>query len=324
MSVRKLVKRIRVNEFEFLDARSVLRASAGSSCRAGAEASCARRAGAETSAAPSRVRRVPRQRGSVACPASTLRAACPASTSRVRRGSAGVVLAWAPLLPHVPAPESEQELFDRACDLAGRTLGELAARFGVPIPADTLHGKGFAGSLLERCLGATAKSRARPDFEVLGVELKTLPVDARGRPLESTFVCTIPLVDVAQVEWEGSIVRHKLARVLWIPILSERHIALTDRTVGAPLLWSPSADEEADLRWDFEELTGLIARGRAEDVTGHLGRFLQVRPKAANSRARRAGFDEDGVPAQVLPRGFYLRPQFTARLFAERLAPRVD
>lgn len=214
----------------------------------------------------------------------------------------------------VSAPTSEHELFERARGLAGQTLGQLAAVALVRVPVSPLRGKGFAGTLLERCLGATAGSRAHPDFEALGIELKTLPVDARGQPLESTFVCTIPLYDVARVEWEHSRVRQKLARVLWIPILSLRTIPLAERTVGSPLLWSPTREQEADLRWDWEELAGLIARGRAEDVSGHLGRYLQVRPKAANARARRAGFDADGVPAPVLPRGFYLRTQFTARL----------
>jgi DNA mismatch repair protein MutH len=221
----------------------------------------------------------------------------------------------------VPAPQSEHELLERARDLAGRTLGQLAARFDMSVPRDTVHGKGFAGTLLERCLGATAGSRALPDFEAIGVELKTLPVDGRGHPLESTFVCTIPLIDVASVEWEQSRVRHKLARVLWFPILSERSIPLADRTVGTSLLWSPSVEQEADLRWDWEELAGLIALGHAEDVTGHLGRYLQVRHKARNSHARRLGFVADGVPAPVLPRGFYLRTQFTARLLTELLPP---
>jgi DNA mismatch repair protein MutH len=110
---------------------------------------------------------------------------------------------------------------------------------------------------------------------------------------------------------------------LWIPILSERKIPLAQRVVGTPLLWSPSPEQEADLKWDWEELAGLIARGHAEDVTGHLGRYLQVRPKAANAKARRAGFDADGVPAPVLPRGFYLRTQFTARLLQGLLAAGV-
>jgi DNA mismatch repair protein MutH len=86
-------------------------------------------------------------------------------------------------------------------------------------------------------------------------------------------------------------------------------------------LWSPGIEEEAALRFDWEELAGLIGRGDVERVTGHLGRVLQVRPKAADSRARRSGIDAEGTPFAALPRGFYLRARFTARLLAEHYAP---
>ena len=93
-----------------------------------------------------------------------------------------------------PTPlRSESELVERASAIAGTTLGELAGRFGLVAPPDLRRAKGFVGQLIERALGAARSSRPGPDFDELGVELKTLPVDARGRPVESTFVCTIPL-----------------------------------------------------------------------------------------------------------------------------------
>jgi DNA mismatch repair protein MutH len=223
-------------------------------------------------------------------------------------------------LVSIVAPASEAELMERAHALAGRRLGDLANLHGLEVPIEMRRAKGFAGTLLERCLGATAGSRALPDFEGLGVELKTLPLDRAGRPLESTFVCTIELTELADSEWATSRVRKKLARVLWVPLLSERERPLVERTVGTPLLWSPTAAQEADLRWDWEEIAGLIGLGRIDDITGHLGRCLQMRPKASNSRARRVGIDDEGIRVEVLPRGFYLRPSFTATLFREFLA----
>lgn len=225
-----------------------------------------------------------------------------------------------PPRPSNSAPASESELLERARGLSGKSLGELAELVGLKVPDEMRRAKGFAGTLLERCLGATAGSRAQPDFEALGIELKTLPFDRAGKPLESTFVCTIELSELGDSEWESSRVKKKLARVLWVPVLSERALPLAARVVGTPLLWSPSQEQEADLRWDWEELAGLIGTGRVEDITGHLGRCLQVRPKASNSQARRVGLDGDGVRAEVLPRGFYLRSSFTASLFREFLA----
>lgn len=216
------------------------------------------------------------------------------------------------------APQTENELFARALDLAGLTLGELGERLGIAVPQDMLRGKGWFGQALERALGATARSRAAPDFEALGIELKTLPIGRKGVPCESTFVCTIDLSRIGDVDWSASLVRAKLARVLWVPVEGAREIPVHARRIGTPLLWSPSAEQERALRFDWEELAGIIGRGDVENITGHLGRHLQVRPKAASSRSRRRGVDGDGASFAALPRGFYLRATFTATLLAER------
>jgi DNA mismatch repair protein MutH len=208
----------------------------------------------------------------------------------------------------------------RAAELAGLRLAELAGRFAVPVPPDLRRAKGFVGSLLERALGATAGSRAVPDFPELHIELKTLPVDRSGSPVESTFVCTIPLAEMSAVEWGESRVRRKLARVLWVPVEGERSIPVGERRIGQALLYELTAEDEALLRADWEELAGYIGRGHVEELRGHLGKVLQIRPKAAHSRARRVGIDAEGAPFAALPRGFYLRPSFTGSLLARHFA----
>jgi DNA mismatch repair protein MutH len=217
-------------------------------------------------------------------------------------------------------PRDEAELLARAAGLSGLRLAELAARMNAPVPPDLRRAKGFVGGLLERALGATAGSRAVPDFPELGIELKTLPVDRLGAPVESTFVCTIPLTEIGQVEWADSRVRRKLAKVLWVPVEGERQIAVGERRIGQALFYCLTAEDEAVLRADWEELAGYIGRGHVEALTGHIGQFLQIRPKAAHSRARRVGFDADGAPFAALPKGFYLRPSFTRALLQRHFA----
>jgi len=219
----------------------------------------------------------------------------------------------------VAAPQTEDELFGRARELAGRTLAEVAADAGLAVPESQRRAKGFVGQLVERALGATAGSGAVPDFEALGVELKTLPVRHDGRPRESTFVCTIELARIAETEWEASRVRAKLARVLWIPVEAEAGVPLAARRVGAAVLWSPDTREEAALRADWDDLAGLLGTGRVEEVTGHLGACLQVRPKAAHSRIRGRAPDDDGAWLATCPRGFYLRASFTGAVLRRGL-----
>jgi DNA mismatch repair protein MutH len=81
--------------------------------------------------------------------------------------------------------------------------------------------------------------------------------------------------------------------------------------VVAVRLWSPSADEENLLRADFELFVrDYFRRGRAAEITGALGRVLQVRPKARSASDLRDAFGRDGKPIRIGRCGFYLRPAF--------------
>ncbi|MGH8249068.1 MAG: DNA mismatch repair endonuclease MutH, partial [Gammaproteobacteria bacterium] len=72
--------------------------------------------------------------------------------------------------PAPPAPRSEAELLERAAALAGRSLGQIAAQFGVVIPVERRRMKGWTGQVMDWCLGADAASRPQPDFRKIGVE----------------------------------------------------------------------------------------------------------------------------------------------------------
>ncbi|MBI5617305.1 MAG: DNA mismatch repair endonuclease MutH [Gammaproteobacteria bacterium] len=216
-------------------------------------------------------------------------------------------------------PASERELEQRANALAGRSLTEIARELGAPVPTDLRHAKGWMGELMELALGASAGSRPVPDFEGIGVELKTLPVDRRGQPRESTYVCVVPLTGTAGLDWPGSLVRRKLARVLWMPFEADAGLTVGARRIGTPFLWSPSPEIEAVLRADWEEHMELVALGKLGEIDARLGTYLQIRPKAMNGRGLTRAHDEAGDPGRTLPRGFYLRATFTRRILDEAL-----
>ena len=211
-------------------------------------------------------------------------------------------------------PQTLEQLLSQAQSIAGLTFGELADELHIPVPPDLKRDKGWVGMLLERALGATAGSKAEQDFSHLGVELKTLPINAEGYPLETTFVSLAPLVQNSGVKWENSHVRHKLSCVLWMPIEGSRHIPLRERRIGAPILWKPTAEQERQLKQDWEELMDLIVLGKLEQITARIGEVMQLRPKGANSRAVTNGIGKNGEIIDTLPLGFYLRKEFTAQI----------
>lgn len=208
-------------------------------------------------------------------------------------------------------PQNLEQLLSQAQSIAGLTFGELADELHIPVPLDLKRDKGWVGMLLERALGATAGSKAEQDFSHLGVELKTLPINAEGYPLETTFVSLAPLVQNSGVKWENSHVRHKLSCVLWMPIEGSRHIPLRERHIGTPILWKPSAEQERQLKQDWEELMDYIVLGKLDEITARIGEVMQLRPKGANSKAITKGIGKNGEVIDTLPLGFYLRKEFT-------------
>lgn len=216
-------------------------------------------------------------------------------------------------------PQSVAELMQRAHEMAGLTLGQLANLHNIPVPNNLKRDKGWIGQLIEHELGAIAGSKPEQDFLHLGIELKTIPVDANGKPMETTYVTVAPLIDIQGLRWQDSVVYHKLQRVLWIPVEGDRSIAVADRHVGTPILWTPSQQEFEMIRQDWEEIMELIALGKVEQITARHGEVLQLRPKGASSRSVTLSIAQDGQNKLTNPRGFYLKIAFTHQILCKHL-----
>lgn len=213
----------------------------------------------------------------------------------------------------VRPPLSEAELLNNAASISGKTLQQIACQQAIATPDQQHHHKGWIGQLIEHSLGASAGSLPEPDFQHIGVELKTLPLNRNGTPKESTYVCTVNLTR-SERDWNKSLVKTKLSRVLWLPVEADPNIPLAARRVGSAILWSPNHQQKIILRQDWEELTDMITTGELEQITAYQGQYLQIRPKASSARALCAGINSQGERILTLPRGFYLRTVLTSQI----------
>ncbi len=213
-----------------------------------------------------------------------------------------------------PAPANEAGLIQLCQDLQEMTLAQVAESLGQAVPPNLMGNKGWVGQLLELALGATAGNEAAPDFQHLGIELKTIPVNSKGQPIETTYVTTAPLLNVGHFTWHASPVYKKLQCVLWVPIYSEKSMTPGERVIGNSVLWRPSFDEAEILQSDWEELMDMICLGQLEKISAGQGEYLHIRPKGANKHSLTWGIDAQGNKIKTLPRGFYLRTQLTRQI----------
>lgn len=210
-------------------------------------------------------------------------------------------------------PHSEQALLADVRALVGSSIAAVAAAEGVTVPRSKRHAKGFVGTLLEQALGADAGTRPEPDFRMLGIELKTIPITVDGHPRESTYVCVAPKGGVPWGPFDDSLLSRKLACVLFVPIIGSAEHTLGESVISEPVLWKPDSQTRARFAADWQLLAEHALSGAAPD--GRLGELIQLRPKAAHSLDFRPGIDAEGEPTRTIPMGFYLRTRFTRRLF---------
>ena len=211
--------------------------------------------------------------------------------------------------------KNKTDLLVRAQNLSGLKLETLATRLKMSVPINLKKNKGWIGLLLERYLNVKSGNKTEQDFAYLGIELKTIPVDVDFcKPLESTFVCMVRLIRNYGTSWENSYLRSKLTSVLFIPIESKNKLPLNKRRIGNPILWNLNTIEDNMLRRDWEELMDMIVLGKVKDINAYYGTWLQVRPKALNSKSLTKGIGQNGRTILTTPLGFYLRKNFTERL----------
>lgn len=208
-------------------------------------------------------------------------------------------------------PQNKKELIQRATGLAGCTFEELAKICDFSLPTNTLHSKGWLGQLLEYFLGAQSGCLSQPDFIHLGIELKTIPLTEKGLPKESTYICTTQ-IPITNRHWKNSNVYKKMACILWVPYFAKPPIP--KRTLCAPILWTMDSETEKTLKQDWEELTEKISLGQFADLSSHLGQYLQIRPKAANSKTFIQVLNHQGKKISIVPKGFYLRTTLTKNI----------
>lgn len=217
----------------------------------------------------------------------------------------------------IPAPSCISELTSRFQTLAGRKISDLASQHNIKVPKSLHHTKGWIGQLIELALGASAGNKAIPDFPTLGIELKTIPLNQKLQPCESTYVCTAPLKSTS-TNWETSTVYKKLRHVLWVPVEGQTDKLLTERRIGTPFLWQPTTEQTIVLQQDWEELMELLHLGGIENLSAKHGTYLQIRPKAANGSVLVNTFNDAGSVVQTVPKGFYLRAMFTKLILQQQ------
>lgn len=194
------------------------------------------------------------------------------------------------------------ELFTRVKSIIGKKIHEIAKN-------EDLYQKGSVGNIIESALGIRNNHQG-PDLPELQIEVKTLPVK-NMQAVGSTFVSSAKQ-DEFSLDWHSSFVRSKLQTVLFILVSDGKLIDQPNKKILNAGLWHLESEQEQILQQDWSE---LMEQSMQEGfISAEYGTYLQLRPKALNTRNASRKLNMHGHMVNSNNLGFYLRRDFVNSL----------
>jgi DNA mismatch repair protein MutH len=178
--------------------------------------------------------------------------------------------------------EVESFVAQRLSAVDNKPLGELAVALGL----DLRSTKDAPARLVKTVLGLPSRGQV-VEFEKLGVRLHTVWANYDYTPWEAVSFPAMSLVEFAQEEWSDSDLRDHIDNILFIPMFSSTRVDRGSRVLGRPFFWSPTIEEEQDIRKEWARFQAAVNEGKATyhavlDARGAPLRDKQGRPMRRN------------------------------------------
>lgn len=185
--------------------------------------------------------------------------------------------------------------------------------------------KGHFGDLVEKYLfGIENNNDAAPDFQKVGVELKTTPLKKHNKKKyvakERLVFSMINYMNIVNEEWETSSFLKKNKLLLLMFYLYEQNVDLTEyKFKHIYLLDLLSHISEADItqiKHDWNTIVNKIKSGEAHLLSEGDTAYLGAATKASKATDRRPQANSD-IPAK--PRAFSLKPTYLNFIIQKQL-----
>lgn len=209
----------------------------------------------------------------------------------------------------------EKILLMYAQGLNGYSVEEVSIALSESVPKKLTKNKGFIGSLLEKVLGSQAiNNKSCVDFPFLGIELKSIPINKLNYPVESTFICNVPLTRNTGLSWKSSYFYQKIKKILWVSVQGDKKILLKNRLFKKSFIWVPSTYEIGILKSDWEVLIDKIILGKIKEINSSDSSIIQIKNKYSKKSNVITFTNNYGHLTSIRPKAFYFKKSFTAYL----------
>jgi DNA mismatch repair protein MutH len=196
-----------------------------------------------------------------------------------------------------------EEAVNTLRQFVGKDIRALATECGVTVFKDGKLNKGWAGHVLEHCIGLGLNSRRAPNGGTWELKLVPLKYDKKGvlKVKETMAITMISAADVVENEFENS---HLLLKLKSLVICGrvfeskeEKHSVLY--SVGSFDLNDKAIYEQ--VKADYEETRQVIKQKGFDHLSGRMGVLVQPRTKGpGHGSTSRAFYARTGFVKTIL------------------------
>lgn len=200
-----------------------------------------------------------------------------------------------------------------AAHLSNRTLRDFV-EYGQIIIGGT-RTKGFFGQILETdYFHLTNNSQPVPDFDAVGMELKSTPIKETSHGLVPKERLVLCIIDFNEVPEKGfDLFLDKNSHILIIFYLWKEGQDVYDYRILKVVDWKPSESDLRIIKEDWDVIEGYILRGEAHLLSERHTKFLAACTKGAGHGADMRTQPFSDVPAKQ--RALSFKPAYMASIF---------
>ncbi len=200
------------------------------------------------------------------------------------------------------------EAVEKINALVGQDLRKLAEKYSITVFSNGKKNKGWAGHVIERCLGLPINSAQAPNFG--SWELKTISLKyLKNGSLTVKETMAITMIDPYHVEhtdFENSHLLSKLRKAviaarIWVNQREESSILYSVNIFDLG-----NTEVYNQIKEDYNQARDAIIRGGENALKSEMGKYVQPRTKGPGKRIRRS-------------RAFYARTSFLKKFVIPEL-----
>ena len=211
-------------------------------------------------------------------------------------------------------PTDRESLLSYSLRLKDKTLGEVC---DVALLGLSSKDKGKFGSILERGYYRIEKNNEnKPDFEELGIELKTTPMvrttKKKYRPKERLSLNMIDYCGLIEKGFEGSLLK-KNRELLVVFYLHDDQLVVEDRRILKVVLWTFSEEDIRVIEEDWNTIANMVLEGRAHEISCGQTYYLEAAPKGAGGGKGMKKQPYSEIKAK--PRAFALKQCYVQKIW---------